>query len=61
MSLKEIAEEIVEAINETTNDYDAREVVVRILSNWPRRAGDRNTSKSDISATKDPDRELALK
>ena len=31
MSLKDIAEEIVEAVNETTNDYDAREKVLKVL------------------------------
>jgi hypothetical protein len=28
---KEIAEEIIEAVNKTTNDYDARERVTEIL------------------------------
>jgi|TARA_R110000803_G_C11954571_1_gene318059 hypothetical protein len=31
MSLKEIVEEIVEVVNETTNDYDARENVLKVL------------------------------
>lgn len=31
MGLKDIAEEIVEAVNETTNDYDAREIVLNVL------------------------------
>jgi hypothetical protein len=31
MDLKDIAEEIVEAVNETTNDYDAREIVLNVL------------------------------
>jgi len=31
MSLKDIAEEIVEAVNETTNDYDAKEAIVKLL------------------------------
>ena len=36
MSKKEItnlSDRIVEAINNTTNDYDAREEVIKILSN----------------------------
>ena len=36
MSKKEItnlSDQIVEAINNTTNDYDAREEVIKILSN----------------------------
>ena len=31
---KKLAEEIVEAINQTTNDYDAREQVVKILKKY---------------------------
>tara|TARA_R110001606_G_scaffold389901_1_gene556406 strand:- start:1930 stop:2058 length:129 start_codon:yes stop_codon:yes gene_type:complete len=31
MSLKDIAKELVEAVNETTNDYDAREKVLSVL------------------------------
>ena len=33
MSLKDIAEEIVDVVNETTNDYDARDEVLKILIN----------------------------
>lgn len=31
MDLKDIAKEIVELVNETTNNYDAREVVEKFL------------------------------
>ena len=33
MSLKDIAEEIVDVVNETTNDYDARDEVLKVLLN----------------------------
>lgn len=31
MGLKDIAEEIVELVNETTNDYDARDIIEKFL------------------------------
>lgn len=31
MDLKDIAEEIVELVNETTNDYDARDIIEKFL------------------------------
>jgi len=31
MSLKDVAKEIIEAVNNTPNDYEAREIVAKIL------------------------------
>ena len=33
MELEELAEEIVDIINGTTNDYDARDLVLEVLKN----------------------------
>jgi|TARA_R110000803_G_scaffold200336_1_gene264662 hypothetical protein len=31
--MEELAIKIIEAVNKTTNDYDAREIVVKIINN----------------------------
>jgi len=48
MSLKDVAKEIIEAVNKTPNDYEAREVIEKIL--WEQAINRINSKEIKIEA-----------
>ena len=48
MSLKDVAKEIIEAVNNTPNDYEAREVIEKIL--WEQAINRINSKEIKIEA-----------